>query len=351
MDMRELAQKLMDGGSLYVRTALTGAHMGEMAVAETEGEFPDWARGPQPERFPSIASGVFCERISSRRELVICGGGHISKPVCALGHMLGYAVTVIDDRPEFAAQERFPEAERVLCQPFAQALAHLPADASYVIVTRGHKDDAACLARILQVPFAYCGMIGSKTKVASAMQRMRALGYTQQQLDTVHSPIGLKIGAHTPEEIAVSIAAELIEVNSMREVSLLSADIMQQLLYHPGRMVMVTIVRREGSAPRGAGARMLVAEDGNCYGTIGGGSVEHAAQQRARDLFGGVPELQEYELGGGEASHLGMVCGGNVTMLFTPIEAYPTRSCTMGSICPGAAIVRRTQNSPIRKQF
>ena len=319
MDMRELAQKLMSGGSLYVRTALAGAHMGETAVAGREEDFPDWARVPQPEHLPAIVSDIFCERMSSRKELVICGGGHISKPVCTLGHMLGYAVTVIDDRPEFAMEERFPEAERVLCQPFAQALANPPADASYVIVTRGHKDDAACLARILQVPFSYCGMIGSKTKVASVMQRMRELGYTQQQLDTVHSPIGLKIGAHTPEEIAVSIAAELIAVNSVHEASLLPAEIMQQLLHNPGRMVMVTIVRREGSAPRGAGARMLVAEDGSCYGTIGGGSVEHAAQERARDLSGGMPELQEYELGGGEASHLGMVCGGRVTVLFTPI--------------------------------
>lgn len=320
MELRELAEQL-SGGSLYVRTALAGAHMGQIAVGKTEEDFAGWARVAPPERLPATVSGVFCERMSSRRELILCGGGHISKPVCALGHMLGYAVTVIDDRPEFANRARFPQAQRVLCLPFAQALAELPADASYVIVTRGHQDDAACLARILQVPFAYCGMIGSKTKVAAVMQRMRALGYTQRQLDAVHSPIGLKIGAHTPEEIAVSIAAELIAVNSVRETSLFPDDIVQQLRHNAGRMVMAAIVRREGSAPRGAGARMLVTEDGGCFGTIGGGSVEHAAQARARALMGGAPELQQYELGGGEASHLGMVCGGRVTVLFTPIAA------------------------------
>lgn len=84
---------------------------------------------------------------------------------------------------------------------------------------------------------------------------------------------------------------------------------------------MATIVRREGSAPRGAGARMLICDDGSVYGTIGGGSVEHAAQQHARMLFDGKPEILQYELGGGEASHLGMVCGGRVDILFVPIEA------------------------------
>lgn len=318
--MRELAHKLTHCGRLYVRTALAGAHMGETIAAEHEAEFPDWARVPQPDHFPAIVSDVFCECISDRKELVICGGGHISKPVCSLGSMLGYAVTVVDDRPEFATTERFPEAARVLCQPFEQALAHPPENASYVIVTRGHKDDAACLARILQVPFSYCGMIGSRTKVAAVMQHMRELGYTQQQLDAVHSPIGLKIGAHTPEEIAVSIAAELIAVHSVREVSVLSSDILDKLLHARERMVMATIVCRQGSAPRGAGARMLIGEDGACSGTIGGGPVEHAVQAHARALIGGKPELQQYELGGGEASHLGMVCGGRVTVLFTPIE-------------------------------
>lgn len=321
MDMRELACNINNGGTLYVRTALTGAQMGQMVFSSTETDFSGWADVPQPEHMPAIVSDVFCERISGRKNLIICGGGHISKPVCTLGHMLGYAVTVIDDRPEFASTERFPEAENVVCLPFEQVLADLPMDASYVIVTRGHQADAACLARILQVPFAYCGMIGSKTKVAAVMRRMRELGYTQRQLDEVHSPIGLKIGAHTPEEIAVSIAAELIAVNSVRETSVIPREVVDMLLHEPGRMVMATIVRREGSAPRGAGARMLLAENGMICGTIGGGSVEHAAQEYAKTLMGGTPVLQNYELGGGEASHLGMVCGGRITVLFTPIAA------------------------------
>lgn len=322
MGMRELARELEHGGPLLVRTALEGARIGETVFAREEGDLPDWARAAQPEQLPAIVSSIFCERMTRRRTLVICGGGHISKPVCALGQMLGYAVTVIDDRPEFASRARFPEAECVVCEPFSAALARVPADASYVIVTRGHKDDAVCLEAALRRGFSYCGMIGSKTKVHAVMQRMRALGFSEQQLDEVHSPIGLKIGAHTPEEIAVSIAAELIAVHSVQEVGVLPDDVAQRLCGDAGAMVLATIVRREGSAPRGAGARMLVAEDGTCCGTVGGGSVEHAVQQRAMQLMhGGAPEVQHYELGGGEASHLGMVCGGRVDVLFVPLEA------------------------------
>lgn len=323
MGMRELAKQLEQCGCLLVRTALEGSRMGQTAFAQTTCDLPDWAQAPQPDHLPAVSSGLFCERIARRRVLVVCGGGHISKPICTIGHMLGYAVTVIDDRPEFSERARFPEAEQVLCMPFEQALADMADNASYVIVTRGHKDDAACLACILRKPFSYCGMIGSKTKVQSVMQRMRACGFSQALLHAVHSPIGLKIGAHTPEEIAVSIAAELIAVNSVQETDVLPDEMVQKLLHHRGEMVMVTIVWREGSAPRGAGARMLVADDGTCCGTIGGGSVEYAAQQRARELLHGdaSPEMQTYELGGGEASHLGMVCGGRVTVLFAPVEA------------------------------
>ncbi len=318
--MRKLAEQL-EKGSCIVHTALCGDHMGQTAFAQTEAELPDWARVARPQTLPSIVDGIFCEEMVLRRELILCGGGHISKPVCTLGHLLGYRVTVIDDRPDFANAARFPEAARVVCAAFDDVLPDMPEHASYIIVTRGHRDDSACLAQILRKQFTYCGMIGSETKVRTVMQRMRDAGFSERQLARVHSPIGLKIGAHTPEEIAVSIAAELIQVHSVHDSSVLPKEIAQTLRSYPGKMVMVTIVRREGSAPRGVGARMLLCDDGSVYGTIGGGSVEHAAQQRASLLFDGSPALEHYELGGGEASHLGMICGGRVDVLFAPIEA------------------------------
>ena len=310
--MRNLVQKL-ENGSTYLATVIEGSDMGMVSYSD----FSD-----VPERFPTIMNGVLYERLVRRRVLVICGGGHISRPVCTLGAMLGYEVTVIDDRPEFACRERFPQAKEIRCESFASALQDMPEQASYVIVTRGHKDDALCLSMILKKSFAYCGMIGSRIKVAAVMKTMREQGFAEEQLANVHSPIGLKIGAHTPEEIAVSIAAELISVNSSQDSSVLPEEIYRKLCDFHGEMVMATIIRRQGSAPRGVGARMLICADGNVCGTIGGGAVEHAAIEHARSMIGSRnADCQTYALGGGEAAHLGMVCGGTIDVLFQPIPA------------------------------
>lgn len=308
--MRELAQELQNGGIFIVRTALSDEHMGQIAFARKETDLPDWAKVPVPDRVPAIECDVLCERLTAHRELIICGGGHISKPVCTLGAMLGYAVTVIDERPEFAVKSRFSEAERVLCASF-DIIKRMPPNASYVIVTNGHKSDAICLSYILQKPFSYCGMVGSKAKVHTVMQKMRSLGFSEQVLQTVHSPIGLKIGARTPEEIAVSIAAELIAVHAEQDIRILPDCIINKLCTYSGKMVMAAIIHREGSAPRGAGTRMLAAEDGTCCGTIGGGSAEHAVLQDAQQfLYQEKPEIKVYNLSGGQ-----------VHVLFTPIPA------------------------------
>ena len=144
--------------------------------------------------------------------LILCGGGHVSLEVAHIARRLEFELVVIDDRPEFASRERFSMADQVVCAPFWEALDALGSRESdyYVILTRGHAHDRDCLEHVLRGKYAYAGMIGSRTKVAAVKAALEAAGIAREILDGVHSPIGLPIGAQTPAEIAVSIAAELV---------------------------------------------------------------------------------------------------------------------------------------------
>lgn len=146
--------------------------------------------------------------------LVIMGGGHIALPLCSMAKILGYHVTVIDDRPLFANKQRFALADKVICNDFLHALAdiELSSKSFIIIVTRGHRHDKQCLRAVVNRPNAYIGMIGSKRRVKALMAEMHNEGIPHEALTKVHSPIGVDIGAQTPEEIAVSILAEVIKV-------------------------------------------------------------------------------------------------------------------------------------------
>ncbi|OIO00944.1 MAG: XshC-Cox1-family protein [Desulfovibrionaceae bacterium CG1_02_65_16] len=148
--------------------------------------------------------------------LYIFGAGHVSRPTAAIAAMLDFRVTVLDDRPEFANAQRFPDVETRVLTDFSACLAGLTCgpEACIVIVTRGHANDADVLAQVLRTQAGYIGMIGSRRKREAVYERMRARGYTDADLARVHCPIGLAIGAETPEEIAVSINAELIACRS-----------------------------------------------------------------------------------------------------------------------------------------
>jgi xanthine dehydrogenase accessory factor len=125
---------------------------------------------------------------------------------------VGFRVTVVDDRKEFANPVRFPEAVRTLATDYRRSFTEIRVrpSASIVIVTRGHVSDDAVLEEALKTPASYIGMIGSKTKVGAAFERLRADGVPADTLRRIRAPIGIDIGAVTPEEIAVSIVAELI---------------------------------------------------------------------------------------------------------------------------------------------
>jgi xanthine dehydrogenase accessory factor len=149
--------------------------------------------------------------------LFLFGGGHVSQKLAPLADTLGFRIVVVDDRSEFANPERFPQAETfVVPDSYENAIQQgdIDAESYLVIVTRGHLHDKTVLAQALRTPAAYIGMIGSIRKRDAIYDELRAEGFTEHDFRRVHSPIGLKIGAESPEEIAVSIAAELIQVRS-----------------------------------------------------------------------------------------------------------------------------------------
>ena len=157
---------------------------------------------------------VFIEPILTPPTLYIFGGGHISLPLAKMGRLCGFNIAVIDDRAEFASAERFPEADTIVAGDFTGSFPKVKIDKSsyIVIVTRGHQHDELVLEWAVGTPAKYIGMIGSKTKVKTIYSHLLARGISKEQLDKVHSPIGLEIEAQTPEEIAVSILAEIIKV-------------------------------------------------------------------------------------------------------------------------------------------
>src|ERR1700691_2188895 len=155
---------------------------------------------------------VFVEPILPPADLYIFGAGHIAASLYRVARIAGFDVTVIDDREAYANRERFPEAQQVIVEDFDKATARLsPGEASYiVIVTRGHRDDMRMLRWAVQTTARYVGMIGSRRKTITIFKELQQEGLPAHLFDRVHAPVGLDIGAITPEEIAVSIAAELI---------------------------------------------------------------------------------------------------------------------------------------------
>jgi len=161
----------------------------------------------------------FIHPVRPRSSLVVFGAGHISLPLVRMASEVHFGITVVDDREEFANEKRFPLADRLLSAPFAEAFHHLAIDPDtyLVIVTRGHAFDRDVLRLALQFRSAYVGMIGSRKKIRAIFESLKEEGVAREQLEEVHSPIGLDIGAKTPEEIALSIAAELVRVRAGRQ--------------------------------------------------------------------------------------------------------------------------------------
>lgn len=163
--------------------------------------------------------GNFVEEFKERSMAYIFGGGHVAKALDPVLRHIDFDTVIIDDRAEYANEERFPEAARtIVCSDFDHCFDEIEPDGdSYIIiVTRGHRGDLAVLRQALKLPHAYIGMIGSRRKDALLFDQLREEGVSEDALAEVHAPIGLDIGSETPEEIGVSIAAEIIQVRAAR---------------------------------------------------------------------------------------------------------------------------------------
>ena len=165
---------------------------------------------------------IFIEPILPAALLYLFGAGHVALNLSKAASRVGFDVTVIDDREAYANRERFPEASEVLAEDFDSAMARLaPSESSYiVIVTRGHRDDMRCLRWAVQTSARYIGMIGSKRKTLTIFRELTREGLAPELFERVHAPVGLDIGAVTPEEIAVAITAELIAIRRHAERAL-----------------------------------------------------------------------------------------------------------------------------------
>ncbi|MCL2149829.1 MAG: XdhC family protein [Dehalococcoidia bacterium] len=278
-----------------------------------------------------------CERYSLKPRLIILGGGHIALPLTRIGASLGFRVAVFDDRPSFANKARFPEATTVICDSFDNVTERLKINQHdyVVIVTRGHRHDSLCLRSILQSVFPrYVGLIGSRRRVGIVKKQIAEETGEADKLEKLHSPIGLAIGAVTPDEIAISIIAEVIKdlrlglpstndslapkpwqfiTPDLELLAWLASDCGQE------KAAMATVVAADGSTPREAGAKMVIFSHGQILGSIGGGCAEAGVMQKAQDIIrdGGYC-LVDIDLTDA-AEDDGMVCGGTMKILVEAI--------------------------------
>jgi len=162
---------------------------------------------------------VFVEPVLPASNLYLFGAGHVAQSLYKVARLAGFDVTVIDDRENYANRERFPEARDIYAEHFDKTFGQLapPENSFIVIVTRGHRDDMRVLRWAIEQPAHYLGMIGSRRKVLAVYQELEKEGIPHQKFERVHAPIGLDIGAITPEEIAVAITAEMIAVKRHAE--------------------------------------------------------------------------------------------------------------------------------------
>lgn len=180
------------------------------------------------ETFDAAGLPAFAERVRAAEEdlarapmVILCGAGHLSYFIARYARSVHFCVTVCDDRSEYANAERFPDADKIVVEDFERVFGGMQVDdRSYiVIVTRGHKCDEIVLQRALRTRARYIGMIGSRRKTVTILEKLREEGVPQEQLDRVYSPIGLAIGAVTPEEIALSIVCELVKIRRLGDES------------------------------------------------------------------------------------------------------------------------------------
>ena len=259
--------------------------------------------------------GEQVSRLAYPPHLVLFGGGHIAQALTPMAKACGIRTTVVDDRAEVLTYDHFPQGTELIHSPFTelpeQRLERI-AKPYYCIFTHGHSADAECLSWAGTRKSAYIGMIGSRRKIEACKEVAHARGVAEEVLSTIHSPIGLAINAVSPAEIAVAIMAEIISVyRKDKSTIFVDSSLVERIAASRG--TVCRIVKASGSSPGKEGALMLVEGD-EVHGTVGGGEVERLAIEEAKRTV--HPHLVDYDLSDGGGA--GMVCGGAVTIAFTP---------------------------------
>ena len=212
--LRQAGRGIVPAGRLYVEQGgASGGTLGDQALDARARAVAAEALRAGTARLAPLGEGseLLVEPIVARPHLVVVGAGHVGLALAKLAQGLDYEVTVIDDRPEFASRERFPEGIEVVRADMVEALGTLPIgwNAFIVVATRGHKLDAQCLRAAIGTRARYVGLLGSKRKTILIERMLRQEGLPEDRIRAVHAPVGLDLGGRTPAEIALSVLAEL----------------------------------------------------------------------------------------------------------------------------------------------
>lgn len=218
---RHIAHSRKEGKRALTITSF-GAHKFSKTLCTIQGESIGDPMGDAKEAIksffhekkPTVLEDRIVEPVLINSTVCIYGAGHISQYISKLAKTMDFAVVVVDDRGEFADRERFPEADDIVVDDFENLLKYVDNDSDTyaVVVTRGHKHDALVLEKVLIRQHKYIGMIGSKRKVRIIFDYLEGKGFSPELLKSIHAPIGIDINAETPQEIAMSIVAELVKV-------------------------------------------------------------------------------------------------------------------------------------------
>ena len=319
-------------------TVIEGAHAGEKALY-IDGRIRVASGSTWADEINDNDNSIvmFKQQIGSRPRLIICGGGHVSVALVRMASLLAFDIWVIEDRPLFADNAKRQGADHVICGDYKKTLARLEpqADDYYVCMTRGHRFDMECLTEIFRKPYAYVGMLGSKKRAAIVKKDLEESGFSQENISGLHSPIGLAIGGQTPEEIALSVISEIVKCKNERtSCTQIDNEVLDALTEVAGhcasvthspdeKYILCTIIKKNGSAPRGVGTQMLVSSDNRIVGTIGGGCAEALVISRCRRLFRNQEfkcELIDVSMNTDDAENEGMVCGGSISVLLEQIK-------------------------------
>ncbi len=274
---------------------------------------------------------IYTETIRPLSRLLILGGGHVARCLADFAARCDFKVWVADDREEYASPSRYKTAEKILNESFVESIAkaHLTSQDYVIVMTRGHRFDRECLRAILNgnIP-AWIGMMASNYRAELMRQMLLEEGYDSQIVESIRMPVGIKIGSVTPEEIAVSILAELIHVRhslaSKCEDPSEAEAYLLKLMDSKGVYVEVSVLKTSGSSPRKIGARMLVWPDGHISGSIGGGLAEAVAIEKALKMMGTddsqVLNIQMTDIPD-DIHDEEMPCGGIMEILLCAVKA------------------------------